>query len=74
MFLKSKQSGALVEILTFEDLIDPSKSKIKGRAQSGEEEQDPEDFAKDSLTFPSNESLPLCWLQSDYQSQSSSLG
>jgi hypothetical protein len=74
MFLKSRQTGSLVEVMNLEDLINPSKSAITVRAQAGEEEQDPEELSKDDLTFPSNESLPICWLKPDYQSNAASLG
>lgn len=68
MFLKSKKDGALIKVLDAEAAINPSQSTISGRIQNGEEEQDPEEFDKASLTFPSNESLPECWLNPDYQS------
>jgi hypothetical protein len=67
MLLKSKQDGALVEILDFEALISPAHSKISGKIQSGQEEQDPEEFNKQDLIFPSGEALPKCWLDADYK-------
>lgn len=69
MFLQSKQADSLVKILDTDELIDPSKSVIHGRAQAGEEEQEPEQFAKDDLVFPSGEKLPRCWVDADYRSK-----
>ena len=67
MFLKNKSSGDLIELLELHDLYDPFKTEIRGRCHSGEEMQDPEMFSKSELIFPSGESLPLCWLDSDYK-------
>jgi hypothetical protein len=68
MFLKNKKNGALVKVLDAETVFDPMQSMVSGRIQNGEEEQDPEEFDKNSLIFPSNEDLPQCWLNPDYQS------
>lgn len=68
MFLKNKKDGALIKVLDAEAVINPMQPTISGRIQNGEEEQDPEEFDKNSLTFPSNESLPQCWIDPDYQS------
>jgi hypothetical protein len=68
MFLKNKKDGALIKILDIEAVINPMQPTILGRIQNGEEEQDPEEFDKNSLTFPSNERLPQCWIDPDYQS------
>lgn len=70
MLLKDKQSGELVKISDLETLIDPTKSTITAKLQAGQEEQDPEEFAKDALSFPSNENLPECWLNPNYQQAS----
>lgn len=67
MLLKDKQSGELVKVLDTDTLIDPSKETISARLQAGQEEQDPEEFAKANLIFPSDEELPLCWKDPDYQ-------
>lgn len=69
MFLQSKEQGVLVEVLDVKELFDPSKSEIQGRIQAGEEEQDPEAFAKEGLVFPSGEALPRCWLDAEYQTK-----
>ena len=66
MLLKSKQNDSLVEISDIIELIDPSKQKVTGQIQSGEEEQDSEPFDKKELVFPSDENLPQCWVNSDY--------
>ena len=66
MLLKSKQNDSLVEISDIIELIDPSKQKVTGQIQSGEEEQDLEPFDKKELVFPSDENLPQCWVNSDY--------
>lgn len=67
MFLKSKSSGDLIEILEAQNLCDPCQAEIVGRYHAGEEMQDPETFRKSELVFPSGESLPRCWLDSDYK-------
>ena len=69
MFLHSNQAKSLVEILDITALIDPLKKEIRGKIQSGQEEQDPEMFAKDDLIFPSGENLPQCWLDANYRDQ-----
>ncbi|MBM0743382.1 acetyltransferase [Phormidium sp. CLA17] len=68
MFLKSKKDGALIKVLDAEAVINPMKPTISGRIQDGQEEQDPEEFDKANLTFPSDENLPQCWTDPDYQS------
>ena len=67
MFLKQKSSGDLIEVLEAQNLYDPFKTEILGKCHAGEEMQDPEMFVKSGLIFPSGESLPLCWLDSDYK-------
>jgi hypothetical protein len=67
MYLKHRESGNFVEILDIGALIDPCKPSIKGRFHAGEEMQEPMDFNKPELVFPSNEDLPRCWLDPHYQ-------
>ncbi|MDX2241966.1 MAG: acetyltransferase [Leptolyngbyaceae cyanobacterium bins.302] len=67
MLLKDKQTGDLVKVLDTDTLIDPSKTTVSARFQAGQEEQDPEEFSKDALVFPSDEALPQCWKDPDYQ-------
>ena len=73
MFLKLKQDGALVEILSPEDLYDPFHEEVMGRIHDGQEMQDSEAFSKTELIFPSGESLPRCWIDGHYQDQMGSL-
>ena len=47
--------------------MDPFSSSLVGRMHAGEEMQDSELFNKNELTFPSGESLPICWLKANYQ-------
>ncbi len=67
MYLKHKPSGDLVEILDVALLIDPCRGEVKGRFHAGEEMQDPENFSKSELVFPSGETLPQCWLDRHYK-------
>lgn len=67
MLLEHRPSGALVEVLTLEDLYNPCRSQITGQLQSGEEMQDPEPFHKSELIFPSGEPLPRCWFDAHYR-------
>lgn len=69
MLLKDKKSGDLVRVEKLDELFDPYKRTISGRAQSGEEEQESAPFAKDQLQFPSGEALPLCWVDGSYRQQ-----
>jgi hypothetical protein len=67
MFLKHKQTGELIEVLTMESLYNPCKREIVGQYHAGEELQDAETFLKTELIFTSGEPLPVCWLDSHYQ-------
>jgi len=67
MLLKDKQSGELVKILDADILVDPFKNTVSARLQAGQEEQEPEEYSKDSLVFPSDEDLPLCWKDPNYR-------
>ena len=69
MLLKSTKEDGLVQISEIEELIDPFKDKVTGQIQAGQNEQPPEAFSKKDLVFPSGESLPVCWLDSNYQSE-----
>ena len=66
MYLKHK-SGSMVEVLAVSDLFDPSRKLVPGRFHAGEELQDPTDFSKQDLVFPSGEALPRCWLDPGYR-------
>ncbi|GAB4161250.1 MAG: acetyltransferase [Cyanobacteria bacterium J069] len=67
MFLKDKERGTLIKVVDIEALINPLVPAVVGRSQAGEEEQDPEEFLKENLLFPSDEALPHCWRDADYQ-------
>lgn len=70
MLLQDKQSGSLVEIVDVEELFNPVHPNVKGRFQSGQNEQPSESIKKENLTFPSGENLPLCWIDEDYRMKS----
>ncbi len=67
MYLKDKQTGDLVEVLTLDDLFDPFKNTVSGRFHAGEELQEPRQFVKADLIFPSGEGLPRCWVDPHYK-------
>jgi hypothetical protein len=67
MYLKHKTSGNLVEVLDVKSLVDPCQEKVAGRFHAGEELQDPENFTKTDLVFPSDEVLPVCWIDAKYK-------
>jgi hypothetical protein len=68
MYLKDKASGDLVEVMDLPALFDPFKTSIPGRFHAGEEMQEQQDFKKSDLVFPSDESLPRCWVDGNYKS------
>lgn len=68
MLLKDKKSDGLIEITELDQLINPKEEQVMGQEQAGQEEQEPESFMKKDLVFPSGETLPRCWLDSDYKS------
>ena len=69
MLLKQNKGkgGHLVELLGVGDLINPNHTHIEGRLDYGEERQDPEQYAKADLVFPSGEALPSCWIDPHYR-------
>ena len=67
MFIQNRKTHDLIVILTIEELYDPYTSKVSGRFQHGEEEQDSEYFDKTDLIFPSGEELPACWVDPHYR-------
>lgn len=67
MFVKEKNSGNLVEVLDVKALVDPCTNVITGRLHAGEELQDPTEFAKSNMVFPSDEDLPRCWIDPNYK-------
>lgn len=66
MFLKSKETGSLIQIHDTQSLINPNQQEISGQDQDGQEEQNTATYSKEELVFPSGESLPRCWLDSNY--------
>jgi hypothetical protein len=67
MFLLHRPTQVLVEILELSDLFDPFKTEVLGMSHAGEELQDPTLFTKAEMGFPSEESLPICWLDGHYR-------
>jgi len=67
LFLKDDESGALVRVLDPEELFNPVRARVRARSQRGEEEQDPAEYAKSALRFPSGEPLPRCWTDPGYR-------
>ncbi|MBD2580546.1 acetyltransferase [Oscillatoria sp. FACHB-1406] len=67
MFVKQKSTGNLIEVWATDELCDPNQSRIEGQMHAGEELQEPEKYEKSDLIFPSGESLPQCWVDTDYR-------
>ncbi len=64
MFLQTKSSKDLIEVLDLEKLFNPCGKQFMGRSHCGEEMQEPQMYDKEEMTFPSGENLPRCWLES----------
>ena len=69
MFLKQTATGKCVEVLSLGDLFNPQHAQLVGRFHAGEELQDPEQFPKAELQFPSGEPLPRCWTDPHYRDE-----
>lgn len=67
MLLKERQTGHMVEVLSWIDMINLNCDEIVGRYQEGEEAQDPKRFKKTDLIFLSGEELPRCWTDPHYR-------
>lgn len=67
MFLLHLSTGNLIEVLDVQALFNPCLDSVVGRFHAGEEMQDPEYFKKPTLTFPSGEALPVCWVDAHYR-------
>ncbi|PCI25318.1 MAG: acetyltransferase [SAR324 cluster bacterium] len=67
MFLKLKNSGALVDVLDASEMADPYHGTLLGCLQQGEDLPDPEPFKKADLCFLSGEPLPSCWVDAHYR-------
>lgn len=68
MLLKSKDTQDLVKVLDLDALINPAQDKVAAQDQAGQEEQNPTEFSKQDLLFPSGETLPRCWVDANYRS------
>lgn len=68
MFLRHTPTRDLVEVLSIEALINPNLAQVAGRFHAGEEMQEPAEFNKGELVFPSGEALPVCWTDPHYRS------
>jgi hypothetical protein len=66
MFLRTRQDGSLMEVLSLPKLFDPFATQLPGRLHAGEELQEPELFHKTDLLFTSGESLQRCWVDPHY--------
>jgi hypothetical protein len=66
MFLRTREDGSLMEVLSLPQLFDPFANQLQGRLHAGEELQEPELFCKADLVFVSGEPLPRCWLDPHY--------
>lgn len=69
MYLKHKPTGDLVEVLDVRSMVDPLRQAVAGRFHAGEEMQDPANFNKADLIFPSGEALPQCWVDVHYRDE-----
>jgi hypothetical protein len=67
MFLRDKSNGDLVEVLDMTELMDPNLDSVSVSCHAGEERGDPVSTRKSALTFPSGETLPVCWLDAHYR-------
>ena len=67
MYLRNTHTGDLVEIIDLDALFDPCAERVRGRYHAGEEMQEPAEFGKSELVFPSGESLPACWTNPGYR-------
>ena len=66
MYLRNKENGDMVEVLDIPSMVDPCRDELTGRYHAGEELQEPAQFKKSILAFPSGEDLPRCWVDPDY--------
>jgi len=67
MFLKNRNNSDIIEIIGDIDLTNLYHSKVMGRYQVGQEQQDLEEFSKSELVFLSGEELPRCWTDPHYR-------
>ncbi len=67
MFLKNRDNGDLAQVIELGELTDPNSATVTVRYHAGEEAGDPVPVEKSTLTFPSGEALPKCWLDAHYR-------
>jgi hypothetical protein len=67
MLLKTRSNEHMVEVTNLIDLMNLNVTRVIGRYQEGEEQQDPESFNKAELVFLSGEDLPRCWTDPHYR-------
>jgi len=67
MLLKHKSTGHMLEVLDLVELMNLHHDAVPGRIQEGEEQQDPDRYAKADLVFLSGEPLPRCWTDPHYR-------
>lgn len=63
MFLRTRETGDLVEVLDISALVDPCRDEMPGRCRIGGEQQVHLVFKKTALQFPSGGPLPRRWLE-----------
>ena len=61
MFLRTRETGDLVEILDISALVDPCRDEMPGRSRIGGEQQIQAVFKKSALQFPSGGPKILQW-------------
>lgn len=69
MFLKEAKTGDLVDVVDMESLTNPFSKNVLVQYQSGEDLAEPISIDKHSLSFPSGEELPECWVNGYYRVQ-----
>jgi len=67
MLLMGKETGYLIEVLDPTEVFDPFKDSFTGRLDFGEDVAEPDSFTKVSVSFPSGENLPKCWIDPHYR-------
>ena len=72
MLMKNLQTGHLIEVEDLADLTNPFSTTTVGRELWGQELQEPDEFSKSSLGFPSGEPIPASWIDPNYMAHSAS--
>ena len=66
MLLMTRSKEHMIDVNLI-DLMNMNVHIVAGRAQEGEEQQDPAMFDKSDLIFLSGEELPRCWTDPHYR-------